>query len=431
MPSKHSRLAASASGRWIRCPGSIALVEHLRSVGKIPAESTSGPAAQLGTVCHELLEYCVINSMSPLDLKPRTIKQLTPKDLKHITIRLEDLLGVQSFWEFIESQKDNFDQTFAERRYDMSELFGVDFGGTADVTQAQLRGTLHIGDYKNGRTPVDHVDNYQLNTYALGAYTALNDEYDFKDIMLSIGQPNSYHTDGPNRFTVIPVEELLHWRDEKLAPAIDKIRHGSMELNPGDKQCEWCEAKEHCTERSKKDMVIAEAEFEEFADEDDTPDVMADVSLLTDEQVEKILDKKEAIIRFLNDVQKRAEATAEETGNLLSYSLDIKPGNRAYIDEKDVKRFIKQQRVPLFKVLETAEPKLMGITKLEAFLRSNKKWPKKRVEQFMEKITYRPYGKAKLCKRKNEATLEFSEFAQEAHQTEPTKKPKIRRRKKK
>lgn len=439
MPSLHNRLAASASGRWIRCPGSIALIESLKDKGLIPKESVSGPAAQLGTLCHEILEYCIINSLEPVKLTKRLIKQLTPKDLSHIVITPADLLGVQDFWEFVESRKGDFNQTFAERRYDMSELFGVDFGGTADVTQAQFKGTLHIGDYKNGRTPVDHVDNYQLKTYALGAYEELNAEYKFKDIMMSIGQPNSYHTDGSNRFDIITVDELLVWRDEKLAPAIHKIRHGSTELVSGEKQCEWCDARNHCVERAQKDLVLAETEFEQFADNEEVPDVMADVALLTDDQVEKILDKKDAIVRFLNDVQKRAETKAEETGSFKSYSFESKPGNRAYIDERDVKSCIKQHRIPLFKVMDAPAPKVLGIGKLEGFLRSTKKWPKTKVDTFMAKITYRPPGKPQLRKRKNEATLEFSEFAQDEHTNEKPKKrnvtkvrksTKIRRRKK-
>ena len=72
----HSRLAASAAPRWIRCPGSVAYIEFLKKEKRIP-EDFSNFASIKGTAIHSIIEHCILQEIHPQKLT----KSITPCSL--------------------------------------------------------------------------------------------------------------------------------------------------------------------------------------------------------------------------------------------------------------------------------------------------------------------------------------------------------------
>ena len=387
--SGHSRLSASASGRWVRCPGSIAYIEFLQKEKKIPLETTNS-AAELGTALHEVLEYCIKKEVNPMQVSNKVLRKLSK-----IEFTSYNLGGVELYWRYIDKQRDNYRKTIAEKKYDLSIRFGTDLGGTADVTQMQKRGTLHIGDYKNGRGIVDVKDNYQLLIYALGAFVKYDERYKFKQIKMSIGQPNAKHPDGRVREDVITVDELLKWEDQYLKPAVEKIKRGTSELIPGEKQCLWCPARSHCSANAKQLVQIAQLDFKKYAEpRQDFPEVQD----LTRKQIAFILDNEARLINFCKSVKEYATEIVDEGEEVGDYTLQTKLGNRRFIDDKTFKKVLKEHKVTFKSTQVEQGPKQMTVKQLEDFLAKDKKWPKDKIKSFMGKITCRPVTGKTLIK---------------------------------
>lgn len=398
MSEGHSRLAASASAQWIRCPGSIAYVEFLKKEGKIPLSETNS-AAQLGTACHTILEYSIKRRILPTDIIPSRLAKLT----SHI-LTSYDLGGVDVYWKYIEDMRRYYDVTIAEQKYDLSTRFSVDLGGTADVTQLKKRRKLHIGDYKNGRTIVNVVDNYQLKIYALGAYVKYDEEYKFKKILMSIGQPNAKHADGRIRSDEIKVSELLKWEDQYLRPAIDKIKRGTSELNPGEVQCAWCPARNVCEANAKQQLQIVQLDFKKYPEpRQDLPEIRS----LTKEQIGFILDNKARLTSWLSKIEEHALAILGSGERLTHYGLIDKVGNRKFIEDKDLKKILKQYKITSKSLMLESDPKPMTVTQLEVHLAKEKRWPKEKVEAFMKKVTTKPITGKELVKNSDTALSDF------------------------
>lgn len=389
----HSRLAASAANQWINCPGSIAYIEQLQQQGIKLAEASAGAAAagKLGTACHSVLEYAVLKKIKPTDIRAFGLKRLSPD----VPLTYQNLKGVELYWQYIMDKTPLYDHTFVERKYLLSKKYGVDVGGTADITQCKKRGNLHIGDYKNGRTFVG-VDSYQLKVYAVGAYYELNPEYKFTDVSVSIGQPNAgYHIDGSIRADNFAVSDLLAWEKEILAPAIKKIKAKSLDLNPGEKQCGWCPARLVCVANTKQVLSTAQLDF---ADCDSGVLKTPEIKSLTKKQMIFILDNKDRIINLIHGVEQHVEKLLHAGERMGAYKLEIKTGNRKLLPEKDLASVLKPYKITLAELKPEQPAKLLGITDLEKYLAKVKKWDAKKISKFMEQATTRSASAPVLAK---------------------------------
>lgn len=384
----HQRLSASGSPTWIYCHGSVAYIEFLRAEGKIPKVSKDTPWSILGTAVHAILEYCVNHNIDPTTLRPLKVKRIAKMPLK-----LHDLKGAKVYWQFIQDQKSYYNNTFTERKYDLSNIYKMDVGGTADITQLKRREMAHVGDYKNGKTFVP-ISSAQLRIYGLGVYHEFYEEYKFKNIMFSIGQPNCTETIEKVRTDVIPVKELLKWEDQYLIPATEKIRMNSATLNPGEKQCQWCDARAVCEARAKQELQIAQLDFKGLAEpRQDLPSVKS----LTKEQIAFIVDNKKRLTNFLAEVEKYALEMSEKGDKIPGYQIKEKFGNRKLKSHYQVSRQFRKHNLDR-NILTKQETKNLTITELETYLKTVLKWETSAVNKFMSSITDKPRTGIELIK---------------------------------
>ena len=396
----HSRLAASASSRWLLCRGSVAYIEHLKDEKRIPRES-SNVQAELGTAVHSLVEEAIIKQKHPQIFNKHEIAKLTkiPLDARAIE-------GATIAFEWAQSLRDDFDEFEAERQYNLTYRYGIDMGGTSDISGFKKRGTLLIGDYKNGRSPVEVEKNSQMRIYTLGAYHHENEWYNFKKIHNTIIQPNASHPDGKIRHELYSIKELLTWEENTLIPAIEDIKRNTAKLTPGPVQCAWCEARYLCEANAKQTMQLAQIDFENLAEPKPTLPMPGTMSK---KQLAFILDNADRIKKFLKACEDYAYESVQHGSPVGDYTLIDSFGNRVFI-EKALTRLLRRHKIDAKSVMLTPEPQLMSVTQLEAHLKSALTWSPSKVKEFMDDVTDRPISGKKLVKSKSSAENDFGKI---------------------
>jgi hypothetical protein len=244
---KHSKLGASASDRWINCPGSIRQSEGIPSV-----ESSY---ALEGTVAHEVCELLLNGKPLPASIKG---VEVTDEMVEHCNVYVElvrhraqsEVPGVAG-----EAEVD------IEQRFHLEALH-PDFFGTADcVIYKPAEKRLIVIDFKYGRgIPVEAKGNPQLRYYALGAALKKHNR-GVSVVETVIVQPRCPHPDGPIRSDEISAMELLDWSAD-LVNAAKATAEPDAPLNPGD-WCKFCPAAATCPALRDKVLQTAQADFAE------------------------------------------------------------------------------------------------------------------------------------------------------------------------
>lgn len=408
---KHRRLSASSSPRWIPCPGSIAYIEHLKEEKKIP-EDTKSDASIKGDKTHEIFEYCVDYRISPMDLSDAKVW-----DICRYKLSRSDLASVDLFWQFVFENIHIYDKTYAEQSYDLSYQYDADIGGTADLTQCQDSGTLHIGDYKNGRTLVE-ASTPQIKIYALGAFYEFDEIFNFQDVKLTIGQPNAYHTDGKIRSESLTVDELMKWEENTLIPVIEKIKSNTTELNPGEKQCEWCPAAGVCEANAKQTSQIIQLEFNKYAEPRQS---LPSPQSLTGEQLAFILDNKNRVQNWLKEIDNYAKSLLEKGERIGKYQLSTKKGNRKLKPLAQLRKILRHKRLESAPFIKE-DPQTKTISEVEHYLKTIRKWNEQKIKTFMDDITDRGKDSIQLLKSEHTTENDFTNLIEE----KPTQKRKPR-----
>lgn len=407
----HSRLPASASSRWLRCPGSVRLIEQLKKSKKIPKDSTND-AAELGTLVHHIIEEVLLGNKKIRDFRGKTLRL---EDMtRSFKITSKELHSARKCVNYVKKKMSKLNkkkvQMFPERKYDLSEIYGIDLGGTSDVTIAEKKGMLEIVDYKNGKWAVEIDGNTQLRLYALGAWYALDEVYEFQSIRITIVQPNCEHEDGIIRSDVFTVEELIQWERRVLVPVLEDMKAKREKLVPDEEnQCYWCEAKAHCEARQKNKPVLTSKLVKDIIPvaKDGTLPEPHELSI---EELQNILQDVEPLIKFYSDCRKYAlQLLEDDIDSVPNYGLVPKLGNRVFIDDKELKRKLRRRRINV-KDITVKEDRLMRPTELELYLKEMRNWEASEVTNFMEEVTHRP-SNGHVLKKLDTAEDDFAEFA--------------------
>ena len=209
-------------------------------------------------------------------------------------------------------------QLFIEQQLDMSEWIPECFGTSDSVIVSEYG--LVVMDYKHGKgVPVSAEGNYQARIYALGAYAAFRDLYDFKHVKEMIIQPR---LDSITE-EILPIEELLQWAEEVIKPAAELAWKGEGEFHSGE-WCRFCSVKAICRENVLNSLSVIQNMF-------DSPDV------ISDEQLERMLPFMDTAEEWIKDVKAYAYNQALQGKTWRGYKLveGRRPG-RVWKDEATV-----------------------------------------------------------------------------------------------
>lgn len=358
----HALLSASQAERWINCPPSARLTEH------IPDRHSE--YAEEGTAAHELAELKIRNQIlgeigiGPLD----GFRDSNP----HYSAEMEE--AVQRYVDVVaerynEALSRSSDAIFLlEERLDFSYLVPEGFG-TGDVVIIS-DGVLEIIDLKYGKgVPVSAEGNPQMRLYALGALDGFGWMYDIREVRMTIVQPrlDSISTD------VMNIESLREWGESVVRPAAELAWEGKGEFKPGN-HCRWCKVKATCRARAEENMKALEYEFQ-------------DPALLSLEEIGQILHIAEQLQAWAKDVQEYAQEQAMKGEKVPGWKLVEGRSIRKITDEITLLELLDREGFPKDSITET---KLLGISKLEKIV------GKKQLAEIAGDLIVKPPGKPVL-----------------------------------
>jgi hypothetical protein len=338
----HAKLSASGSHRWLVCPASVTAEQGL------PERHSS--FANEGTAAHELAEIVL---RTPQDDCAQWIGRVLPETEWTVDQEMADY--VQQYVDYISYHVYKDSYAAYEVRVDFSDWIPGGFG-TCDALIIS-GGTAHIIDLKYGKgVPVSPVENTQAMLYALGAYADARGIADIKQVQITIVQPRVF--DGEPQSWTISVEDLLRWGEWAKQRAEACLEPGA-EFVPGDKQCQWCNAKPTCKALATMTEKTIMAEFEDIS----TPDALTPVNRMTDAEIAEVLRAKALISSWLEAVEDRVVERLTEGEGFPGYKLVAGKANRRWSDET-------QAGVALFEMIGDAAytQKLLSPTQAEKVL---------------------------------------------------------------
>ena len=211
-------------------------------------------------------------------------------------------------------------QVLIEQRLDFSCYVPDGFGTGDCLIIASPR--LHVIDFKYGLgVLVDAYQNPQMMLYALGALRIFDCLYDITEVSMSIYQPRRENV---STWT-ISVDELMDWAENTLRPKADLAYKGEGEYSPGS-WCQFCKAAVKCRARAEAKLDLARFEF-------------AQPPLLSDAEIEEILEKLDDLTKWANEIMAYAQDAAINHGKeWAGYKLVESRTNRKYTDEDAVAR---------------------------------------------------------------------------------------------
>ncbi len=288
----HAKLSASGSSIWLNCPGSVEAQEGYEDKGSVFAEE--------GTMAHEVADICLSTGNDAEAYIGRTLGSLKIKLTYYpSTYKIEKIMAdyVQEYLDYVRAHETENSTLYTEQRVDFSNVVPGGFGTLDAAVIVYDERVLHIFDLKYGKgVTVEAFENTQGQMYGTGFFN----EYGFLDafdtIRIHIVQPRKSNFS----YWDISVKDLITFGKsvaEKAALALTK----DAPRVPGDKQCQWCDARYDCSARLKLTENIVKAAFDEL-DEGDMPDANS----LTVEQKSQVLRHKKFIERFLKDIESSA-----------------------------------------------------------------------------------------------------------------------------
>lgn len=219
----HSPLGASGAERWMRCPGSVTLLQRLNM-----GESDEPDYRRDGVRAHEVGAVCLTEKQDAWEFMDETFTEGHANAVQVYLDTMRPLLSAAT-------------SVRIEQRMHRPDLH-KDYYGTADCALyfAEQR-LLDITDYKHGEGIFVEVEgNPQIKYYAYG----LLDQYpEAARIRLRIVQPRITYAK-PVRETEITREELEAWARAELIPAMERTQMDGT-LDAGE-HCRFCPAKRVC-----------------------------------------------------------------------------------------------------------------------------------------------------------------------------------------
>lgn len=366
---KHHILGGSGMHRWGVCHGSVREIRKAKESGLIPKVSPSSPAAQEGTIGHELGEHCLLKGLNPADFYG--------KMFQGVLMTAEYIDAVELYVNFVRKRLKYYSKKYGknnvtlliEASFDLTDEVGFDCGGSADAIIMVKDGLVEVIDYKHGKGTLVEIDNNpQVLFYMWCVWKNYNKEYNLSKGRITIVQPRMNHTDGPIRMKRASHNLIKQWGRDKLIPAVEAIKSDTAPLVPGIKQCQWCEVAAICKANSKKQIEVMTSDFEEFAEGESLPNP----NTLTIEELEKIFLQKKSVEGWLKNVANHLSTRSKAGAKLKNTKLVRTYGHRKINDaNKTIKRLTKRgvEKDKLY-----TERAILSPAKIEAHLKQVHRW---------------------------------------------------------
>ena len=305
-PTKHAILSASSSHRWLNCSPSARLEQEF--------EDRETEAAAEGTAAHALCEHKLRRA---LKLQSRR-KPISKYDCDEMDLHTDNY--VQFVLETLAEARQHCADPLIniEQRLDFS-CYVPDGFGTGDCIIISDK-TMHVIDFKYGQgVLVEAEQNPQMMLYALGALRLFDSLYDIDEVAMTIYQPRRENI---STWT-IAVDDLKAWAENELVPKAKLAYEGKGEYLPGP-WCTFCKAAVKCRARAEEKLRLAQYEF-------------ARPPLLTDAEIEDILDKLSDLTSWANEIMAYAQDAALNQGKQWrGWKVVEGRSNRKYSNEEAV-----------------------------------------------------------------------------------------------
>ena len=238
----HAKYSASGAERYFACPGSVPLSEGL-------PDQTNKKAAE-GTRAHEVLEGIVKKS---LQLKVNPQFPVEPSDARLPSEMVLHTLHVAAH--ILRLKYEMGAELLVEAKVSL-DFIHPEAWGSLDYAILDHFGTLHILDFKYGRSLVSPKENLQFLFYALGA--AFKYDWNFKKVRMWTLQPRAPRFEGYT-FWEITMKELMAYIP-KFQRAIRRVETHPEEYREGG-HCFFCKAKAICPLKTQQKVEKAKAVF--------------------------------------------------------------------------------------------------------------------------------------------------------------------------
>lgn len=349
----HAILSPSSSERWLNCPPSARIAEA--------SQDRTSPYAQEGTEAHALGEHKLKKLLGYQTKDPTASLTFYNKEMEECAEGyanyVMELIGAKTR-----------PLVWIEQRLDLS-VFAEGSFGTADCIVI-AEDELHVVDYKHGLgILVDSYENPQLQLYGLGALHLFDAIYDVERVVLHIYQPRRENIS----VFEISKEALYQWAEEVVIPTSKLAFNGDGSFRAGD-WCHFCPIKNKCRERANATLKIAQSEFKQPA-------------LLSDEEIDAVLQKVDLIESWLKDMKAYAYARAMGGQKWTSVKLVEGRSNRKYTNEDAVAEVVQAAG------FDPYEKKLKGITAMTKLL------GKETFHELLANHIEKPKGKLTLAAR--------------------------------
>jgi len=413
---EHSKLSPSSRHRWQLCPGSV------REEAKYPDTPTKSSID--GTHSHTLLEMCLKHVK---DAWKYIGNEYEDHDGK-FTVDADRCERVQVALDYIREciDGDPLVQVITEKRVNPNKTTGrSDLSGTVDVQIHEPKecseGFVEVIDYKDGMSPVEAMNNPQLEQYALGVI----DDNNLPDdcvIRMTIIQPK-LRLKGLPAITShdMTVKELREVVAPKLVLEAAATDRPDAPLVPGDVQCKYCKAKGGCSALAnkvmdsvgmmfqpviehQKDVIKRNGEFVLNVIETMKADTVAqqaankDPTAMTNEQLVELLEAAPLMRQMLDAAEEEALNRAKAGQPVPGYKLVNGPGSRAWVyDEVEMATKLVKMGIPKSAIYVT---KLVSPPQAEKLM-----WEKKGVKTTLSEKQLKRMETEYVKKSKGRLTL--------------------------
>lgn len=227
----HARLGPSGAHRWMGCPLSIRLSEHVEA-------KPAGFAAAAGNIMHTVFERSMLGQG---DITQQEILELGFLEVGQSKAKLIVDQGVEAAHKVLAQY--GIEDYLCEQRVDPGQLIGrSDFWGTADLVGVNdLDKTLLVADLKTGRGRVDPHFNEQMLSYALGSLVLI--DFVPERIVLAVIQPPLLKNTAAVWVTDMATLNQFKEFARTQAALTDDLQ---CEPSPSPEVCQWCPAKSIC-----------------------------------------------------------------------------------------------------------------------------------------------------------------------------------------